>query len=381
MDAKIFIRKIREHLNIGFYAGVPDSLLKPLCNTLWETAGEHNFFVCANEGAAAALCAGHYLASGKPGMVYMQNSGIGNAVNPAASLLDRRVYGIPALFVIGWRGEPGVKDEPQHVFQGQITCEMMDVLQIPYFILSADTSEAELDARLKGFADVFAAGGSAAVIVKKGALTGGEGVHFKNGNPMRREDAVRIIAHSADDRAVFVSTTGKTSRELFEIRAADGSGHQRDFLTVGSMGHADMIALAIALEKPDRTVYCLDGDGAALMHLGSLFQIGSVSPANLIHVVFNNEAHESVGGMPVTNRNVSFAKTAACAGYKQSFYAADEQQLRQALADAEKGGKPCLIEVACAIGSRSDLGRPTTTPQQNRDDLMDYLSGEAAAGS
>ena len=306
-------------------------------------------------------------------MVFMQNSGIGNAVNPIASLLDKRVYGIPVLFVIGWRGEPGVKDEPQHVFQGEITCELMDVLQIPYFVLDAGTSEAELDERMRLFAALFAEGRSAAVVVRKGALTGGDDIRFSNGNPMRREDAVRTIVHSADEDAVFVSTTGKTSRELFEIREADSSGHQRDFLTVGSMGHADMIALGVALEKPDRTVYCLDGDGAALMHFGSLFQIGAAGPGNFIHVIFNNEAHESVGGMPVTNRNVRFAVTAAEAGYKHSFYAADDDQLRKALDEARKGEKPCLIEVACAIGSRADLGRPTTSPQKNRDDFMANL--------
>ena len=375
MDSSVFISLLNEKLGIRFYAGVPDSLLKSLCNTLYERcAGQGNFYVCANEGAAAALCAGHFLASGNPGMVYMQNSGIGNAVNPVASLLDRRVYGIPVLFVIGWRGEPGVKDEPQHVFQGEITCELMDTLQIPYFVLTSDMTEEDVAERLSGFADDFAEGKCAAVIVKKGALTGGSEIRFSNDNLMKREDAVRIIAHSADDRAVFVSTTGKTSRELFEIRAADGSGHQRDFLTVGSMGHADMIALGIALEKPDRTVYCLDGDGAALMHLGSLFQIGAVGPKNLIHVIFNNEAHESVGGMPVTNTNVRFAQTALDAGYRQSFFVRTEDELRQVILKAADGPKPCLIEAACAVGSRPDLGRPTTTPKQNRDDLMCWLN-------
>ena len=376
MDTTLFLQMIREKLGIDFYAGVPDSLLKPLCNTLQASCEmNRNFFVCANEGAAVALCAGHYLASGNPGMVYMQNSGIGNAVNPIASLLDPKVYGIPVLFVIGWRGEPGVKDEPQHAFQGEITCSLMDGLQIPYIVLSSETGAEEVSEHLDHFGKLFAEGKSAAVIVRKGALTGGADVHFRNDNPMKREDAVRIIAHAADDRAVFVSTTGKTSRELFEIRAADGSGHQRDFLTVGSMGHADMIALGIALEYPERTVYCLDGDGAALMHLGSLFQIGAVGPGNYIHVIFNNEAHESVGGMPVTNTKVSFAETALQAGYRKSFFVRTEDELCAALLEAEKGEKPCLIEAACAIGSRPDLGRPTTTPVQNRDGLMRYLQG------
>ena len=374
MDAQLFIQLLQEYLDIDFYAGVPDSLLKPLCNTLYQQCERgRNFFVCANEGAAAALCAGHYLASGKPGMLYMQNSGIGNAVNPIASLLDRRVYGIPVLFVIGWRGEPGVKDEPQHVFQGEITRELMDVLQVPSFILTPETAPEELIGRLESFRSLFCEGRSAAIIVEKGALSGGDEVKFSNSNTMTREEALRLIVHSSDAQTVFVSTTGKTSRELFEIRESDQSGHQRDFLTVGSMGHADMIALGIALEKPDRTVCCLDGDGAALMHLGSLLQIAAVAPQNYIHVVFNNQAHESVGGMPVTNTNVSFAQIAQDAGYRRTFSVKTEDELLQALAMAEDGEKPCLIEVACAIGSRPDLGRPTTTPQQNRDDLMGYL--------
>ena len=379
MDAKDFIQILNEKLSINFYAGVPDSLLKALCNTLYQTCEPNrSFFVCADEGAASALCAGHYLATGTPGMVYMQNSGIGNAVNPITSLLDHRVYGIPVLFVIGWRGEPGVKDEPQHVFQGEITCEMMDTLQIPYVILTPETTEAELTAFTDKIAAAFSEGKCAAIIVKKGALSGGDGVHFSNANPLKREDAIRVIAHHADERAVFVSTTGKTSRELFEIRAADNSGHQRDFLTVGSMGHADMIALGIALEHPERTIYCLDGDGAALMHLGSLFQIGAVAPRNYVHIVFNNEAHESVGGMPVTNTRVSFSKTALEAGYKQSFFVQTEEELIHALSDTATADKPVLIEVACAIGSRADLGSPTTTPQQNRDALMDYLKESQA---
>ncbi len=378
METKRFIELIHDGLGIGFYAGVPDSLLKPLCNTLWQTR-EHgkDFFVTADEGAAAALCAGHYLAAGTPGMVFMQNSGLGNAVNPIASLLDRRVYGIPVLFVIGWRGEPGVHDEPQHVFQGEITPALCETMQLPYIILDADTSEAEFTAALDQFCNAFAEGISAAIIVRKGALTGGEAVKFTNANSMKREDAVRVIAECVNPAAAFVSTTGKTSRELFEIREADGTGHSRDFLTVGSMGHACMIALGIAVEQPGREVVCLDGDGAALMHLGSLYHIGAAAPANYIHVVFNNEAHESVGGMPIANTHVPFAETARLAGYKAQYTVRTVDELREALNRAETGPKPCFIEAICAIGSRADLGRPTTTPKQNRDALISFLKEEA----
>ena len=374
MDAQHLLSAC-EKAGIDFFTGVPDSQLKGLCDTLFATYGVagKQHIVAANEGNAIALCAGHYLATGRPGLCYMQNSGLGNAVNPIASLMDGQVYGLPCLLVVGWRGEPGVKDEPQHVKQGQVTLSQLELLDVPYMVLDKAMTEADFDA---AFAEILAhlsAGRTAAIVVKKGALSCSMKPKYGNSHAMTREEAVGVIARLAGKRDVFVSTTGKLSRELFELREAMGEGHDRDFLTVGSMGHASMIALGIALEQPDRRVWCLDGDGAALMHLGAMAILGQKKPANLVHVVINNAAHETVGGMPVCEGALNLTGLAMSAGYRHVSRAASEMELYQAVDAAMTAGELAFIEVMCAVGARDDLGRPTTTPQQNRDALMKFL--------
>ncbi len=375
MQASFFLDTCKKS-GIDFYSGVPDSLLKALCNELFVRYGTDNdaHIVAHNEGGAIALCAGHYLATGKPGLCYMQNSGIGNAVNPLASLMDPEVYSIPCLLVIGWRGEPGVKDEPQHVKQGKITLGQLDLLDIPYRILSSDTTDNEF---LKYFSELLSEmnkGRTAAFVIRKDALQSDRKPVYGNEYSMTREDAVSRILASADPESIFICTTGKLSREVFELREKRGEDHSRDFLTVGSMGHASMIALRIADEKPARRVWCLDGDGAALMHLGALPVIGRRLPRNLIHVVINNGAHETVGGMPVCSGSMNISGLAAASGYSLVLTADNEENLDSILSEAinAKDG-PVLIEIKCACGSRSDLGRPTSTPAMNRDALMSLL--------
>ena len=374
MDAQHLLSACKD-AGIDFFTGVPDSQLKGLCDTLFATFGveskEH--IVAANEGNAIALCAGHYLATGRPGLCYMQNSGLGNAVNPIASLMDGQVYGLPCLLVVGWRGEPGVHDEPQHVKQGQITLTQLELLDVPYMVLNKAMTEDEFDAAFTEIRTHLDAGRTAAIVVKKGGLTCSMKPKYGNANAMTREEAVGVIARLAGKRDVIVSTTGKLSRELFELREAMGEGHDRDFLTVGSMGHASMIALGIALEQPDRRVWCLDGDGAALMHLGAMAVLGQKKPANLVHVVINNAAHETVGGMPVCEGALNLTGLAMSAGYRHVSRAANEMELYQAADAAMAAGELAFIEVMCAVGARDNLGRPTTTPQQNRDALMKFL--------
>lgn len=374
MDANVLLLACHE-AGIGFYTGVPDSQLKGLCDTLYArygTSGKEHI-VAANEGNAIGLCAGHYLATGRPALCYMQNSGLGNAVNPLASLMDGQVYGLPCLLVIGWRGEPSVHDEPQHVKQGEITLGQLELMGIPYFILDKDMDEAAFRAGFTTLQSAMAEGKVAAMVVRKGALSCSAKPDYRNDRQMTRETAAEVIVREAGERDIFVSTTGKLSRELFEIRERLGQGHEKDFLTVGSMGHASMIALAIALEKPDRRVWCLDGDGAALMHLGALPVIARRSPANMIHVVINNAAHETVGGMPVCEGALDVSAMAQAAGYPTILRADSPQTLADALKSAQGCGQLSLVEVMCANGARADLGRPTTTPQQNRDALMTFI--------
>ena len=380
MDASVLL-SLCEQAGIDFYTGVPDSFLKGLCNELYARYGTRGkrHIVAHNEGGAIGLCAGHYLATGRPALCYMQNSGLGNAVNPLASLMDGEVYGIPCLLVIGWRGEPGTKDEPQHVTQGRITLGQLELLGIPYRILNPEDGPEESREKFTALCAKLAQGKVTALVIRKGALTTAQRPSYENDRKMIREEAARLILEEAGERDLFICTTGKLSREVFELREARGEGHERDFLTVGSMGHASMIALQIAQEKPDRRVWCLDGDGAAMMHLGAMPLIGEKRPENLVHVVINNGAHETVGGMPVCSGELNLTGLARSAGYAASVAADDPQTLRAVLQKVQNLRGPVLVEIRCAIGARADLGRPTTTPQQNRDALMAFLRDGAEA--
>ena len=360
-------------LGSEFYTGVPDSQLKPLCNYLMHTygIGDHHI-IAANEGNCTALAAGYYLATGKVPVVYMQNSGEGNVINPLASLLNEKVYKIPVIFVIGWRGEPGVHDEPQHIYQGEITETLMKVMGVETFAVSRDTTEEELNTVMEKFNTLLAEGKDVAFIIRKGALSYEQKVEYKNDYSMKREEIIRHITEVSGDDPI-ISTTGKASRELFEIRANAGEGHERDFLTVGSMGHASSIALGVALNKPETTVWCIDGDGAALMHMGAMAVIGRAKPKNLIHIVINNEAHETVGGMPTAAATADLAAIAEACGYERSISVGTFEALDAALKEAKEHRGLTLIEVKSSIGAREDLGRPTTTALENRKNFMAYL--------
>lgn len=372
LSPKIFIESLAAK-GIDFFAGVPDSLLKNVCAFISDTRDDRHNIIAANEGAAVGLAAGHYLATGHIPCVYMQNSGEGNAINPLASLTDKEVYGIPVLLVIGWRGEPGVHDEPQHVKQGKITLPLLDAMGIRHEILSQDETEfrSQLDGAVRHMSET---GEAFAFIVRKNTFEPYTlQRHEVNEYPLSREEAIQKVAASLSAKDVIVSTTGMISRELFEYRTAQGQGHERDFLTVGSMGHASQIALGIALEKTDRRVWCFDGDGAALMHLGSVAIIADKAPENFVHVIFNNGAHDSVGGQPTVGLKVNLAGIAKAAGYKDAVSVTTAEDLGSALKVLKTMRGPVLLEVRVHRGNRKDLGRPTTTPIQNRDALMEFM--------
>lgn len=362
-------------LGTDFYTGVPDSQLKALCDYLMARHGidPQHHIIAANEGNAVALAAGYHLATGKIPVVYLQNSGIGNIINPLASLLNEKVYGIPCLFIIGWRGEPGVHDEPQHVFQGEVTLKLLEDMEIPTFILGKETTGQELAAAIERFHPMLAKGKSAAVVVRKGALSYDGYVEYCNGAVLSREEAIRHIVKASGTDPI-VCTTGKASRELFEVRQANGQGHACDFLTVGSMGHASSIALGIALQKPDMRVWCIDGDGAALMHMGAMAVIGAQCPKNLIHIILNNGAHETVGGMPTAAHLVNMSAVAKSCGYSNVQSVNDIYLLDKALLEARMNMMLNLIEVKCTICSRSDLGRPALTPKENKIPFIRHLN-------
>ena len=362
-------------IDADFYAGVPDSLLGPLCDYLYDTFGvSKKHIVAANEGNAVALAAGHYIATGRKGVVYMQNSGIGNALNPVASLTNEKIYGIPMIFIVGWRGEPGVHDEPQHVFQGEITVPLLKLLGLNVMVIEKETSAEEVKSFLKSNEGGFENGRSVALVVKKGALKYDGKPDYYSSGTLSRERAIELISEKFEG-SVFVSTTGKASRELFEIRERKGQPHGSDFLTVGSMGHASSIALELASELPERRVILIDGDGACVMHMGSLLVAAEIAPDNLVHFVINNGVHDSVGGMPTPAKGRSLSKIASACGYAEVLTAKDEKELCMIIDQIAKESSPGLtfVEVYTTRGARADLGRPTLSAKENIDSFREFL--------
>lgn len=370
MDINIFTKV----LGADFYTGVPDSQLKPLCNYLMNTYGidKKHHIIAANEGNSTAIAAGYHLATGKVPVVYMQNSGEGNIINPVASLLNDKVYAIPVIFVVGWRGEPGVHDEPQHIYQGEVTVKLLDDMNIKSFIVTKETTEDELKTTMIEFNKILKEGKDVAFVIKKGALEYNEKVSYKNDCSLIREEIIKHIVKYSDENPI-VSTTGKASRELFEIREANNQSHQYDFLTVGSMGHASSIAFGVAINKPNSKIWCIDGDGAALMHLGAMAVLGANKQSNIVHIVINNGAHETVGGMPTVASSINLTKIAEACGYERATSVDNYDDLDKALEIAKDSNELTFIEVKCGIGSREDLGRPTTTAIENKENFMKYI--------
>lgn len=377
--------------HVQFFAGVPDSLLKELCACFSDKLRPQQHVIAANEGGAIGLAIGHYLATQQVALVYMQNSGLGNVVNPIASLADPQVYGIPMLLLVGWRGEIAdngeqIHDEPQHVKQGQMTLSQLDALGLPYQVMADDIASAHQQIKSL-LAQAIERQGPVALVVRKQRFAPYQSAQSTTSTPSTlaeklpvlhsREHMIQQVVAALPEDAAVVATTGMASRELFELRKAQQAGHGRDFLTVGGMGHASQIACGIALAQPDRQVVCIDGDGAMLMHMGSL-TISAQRP-NLVHIVLNNGAHDSVGGQPTIAAQLSLAEIASAAGYAQVISLSDPEQLQAELKQSFHCGKSRFIEVLCRKGARADLGRPTRTPAQNKQDFMQFLSEVAYA--
>ena len=358
---------------ITFFTGVPDSLLKDFCAYVTDNAGKKNHIINSNEGASVALACGHYLSTGNPALVYMQNSGLGNSINPLLSLADKEVYSIPVLLLIGWRGEPGKKDEPQHKKQGRVMLKMLEAMEIPYEIINGDTVETA-DVIRRTISVMKEKSFPHAIIISEGTF---DEYKLKSDEKslysLKREDAVGIILDSLDDKDVVISTTGKASREVYEYRESKGQTHDRDFLTVGSMGHCSQIALGISRNSENRNVYILDGDGALLMQMGSLAITGTEAGINYRHIVINNGAHDSVGGQPTAGYSVDFPSIAKSCGYKTVLSAETESEIINQLPEFKKSPGPSFLEIKVKKGSRSNLGRPATSPSENKINFMKNL--------
>lgn len=368
-----FVCDILKKNGTDFFCGVPDSLLKDFCAYVTENFEKSKNIITANEGNAVALAVGHYLATSKPALVYMQNSGTGNTINPLLSLADDEVYNIPLLIFVGWRGEPNKKDEPQHIKQGKVTDEIFDACKIKHSVLPDDEKSAEL-AISKAFEYMNETLKPYVFVIKKGTFEKFEKEKPENKFEISRETAISTVMEFVDENAVIVSTTGQISREVYEIREKAGQAHDSDFLTVGSMGHASSIALGIALEKPNKTVFCFDGDGAFLMHMGAIPVIADQAPENFKHILFNNEAHDSVGAQKTSANMVNFKELALSCGYKNSFSVQKLEDLKNILPEFLSAESPSLLEIKVNCGARADLGRPKEKPVQNKIIFMEKLN-------
>lgn len=373
MDIRTYVRKLKE-LGIETITGVPDSTLQVFCGFI----GEEDSFPChitaANEGAAIGIAIGEYLATGKPACVYMQNSGLGNTVNPLTSLTHTDVYGIPVLLMIGWRGEPGTKDEPQHKYMGKITPDLLEVLGIRYSVITGDTTEEELEKAFRNAKEDLLKNRQYALVIRKGAFQKTDEAGYKNDFILGREEAVSEIAGWLEERDLVVSTTGKISREMYEQSDRKIGDHRQTFLTVGGMGHANMIACQIAKRLPERRIICLDGDGALLMHMGNMAVVGEQNPGNLVHICLNNRAHESVGGMPTGAPGLKFCEMAEAAGYRKVFCVKDKEGLREKLSNIRGEQTLTFLEIMVSLGAREDLGRPKETAEENKKSFMKKIA-------
>lgn len=375
LNPREYLKNLLE-LDIQFFTGVPDSLLKDFCACVTDRLDEEQHVIAANEGAAIGLAIGRYIANQSVPMVYMQNSGLGNAVNPLLSLAHKAVYGIPMLVMLGWRGEPDKPDEPQHVQQGKVMLQMLDAMEIPYEILSSETEKA-VEQTKKAIAQAIDNTTPVALIVKKGLFESYDAPKaIIKPELLSRERAIKCAAGNVNYGDVIVATTGMASRELFEYRVSSGSSVEQDFLTVGGMGHASQIAMGIATGTKSRNVYCFDGDGAALMHMGSLAISGQSKAENFVHIVFNNGVHDSVGGQPTVCNQINLVEIAHNCGYAFVERVCTETEIVSAMKAAVGTSGPAFIEICVNPGNRKDIGRPTSSPSENKFALMSYLRSE-----
>jgi phosphonopyruvate decarboxylase len=364
--------KILEEAGLEFYAGVPDSLLKNFCFFVDDALPSSKHIITANEGSAVGLATGYHLATGKIPVVYLQNSGLGNTINPLLSIADPEVYSIPMLLIIGWRGEPGVKDEPQHKKQGKVMLEMLKSMNLPYEIIDGAT---DIRVKIKHAVSIMQEEKRPFVFaIREGSFgdykfKGGA----KNDYPLTREATIENLLDAVKPDDVVVCTTGKASRELYELRIKRQEFERADFLTVGAMGHSSQIALGVALQRSEKKVFCFDGDGSLLMHMGGFATIGKLAPKNYVHIMINNGAHESVGGQDTGAFMIDWSSIAKGCGYKNTFLAKDLNELQEVTKKLSSLEGPIFFEVRTSQGSRKDLGRPKSTPIENKLQFMKAL--------
>jgi phosphonopyruvate decarboxylase len=356
IDNKRFLN-VLHNAGVDFFTGVPDSYLNGFCNCLLENVSNEKNVIAANEGNAVAIASGYYFSTGKVPLVYMQNSGMGNAINPLLSLADKSVYSVPIVLLIGWRGEPGTVDHAQHKVQGELTTKLLDLMEIPFIV--AEDNDDLLEKQVKQLIEQAQQERTVvAIVARKGVFAVEEKstAPVENGYPLFREEAIEAVLDAMPKDTIYVATTGRATRELYFLREKRGEGHKCDFLNIGSMGHASSVALGLALVNKNRKVVCLDGDSAVLMHMGALSMVSNLHIPNLLHVVLNNGAHESVGGQPSAGMKVDFTAIAQGVGYQTVGHpVATKEEIIDAVKDLVKRDKATFLDVRIKRGLSGKL--------------------------
>lgn len=362
---------ILDEVGVNFFTGVPDSYLNGFCNCLLKNIPVERNIIAANEGNAIAIASGYYFSTGRVPLVYMQNSGIGNTINPLLSLADKAVYSVPMVLLIGWRGEPGTDDHAQHTMQGKITTKLLDLMDIP-FIIAGDNDDL-LEKQVKQLIELAKRERKVvALIARKGVFADEKKstAPIENGYPLFREEAIEVVLDAMPKNTIYVATTGRATRELYFLREKRSEAHNCDFLNVGSMGHASSVAFSLALENKNRKVVCFDGDSAALMHMGALSMVSNINVPNLLHVVLNNGAHESVGGQPSVGMNIDFTTIAQGAGYQTIGHSvATKEEIINAVKNLSESGKASFLDVRIKKGLSGNL------PPLNISSYLELING------
>lgn len=366
LNPKDFFEILNIENGYEYFCGVPDSTLKSFCSFVDDHAKDH--LICANEGSAIGNAIGYHLATNKVPVIYMQNSGFGNAINPILSMASKEIYQIPMLIIIGWRGEPGLKDEPQHIHQGKVLLPSLDSMELDYDILptkyeSTQKLITDITSKIKSKKRPYF------LVVKKGTFDNYESKQSKSLNTLNRIEVIKEITQTFRSEK-FISSTGYISRELFQIREETNTDHSLDFLTIGAMGHASQIAYSYAKHSKKRTI-CLDGDGSFLMHMGGATAIKSRPHTNIIHIVLNNGAHLSVGGQPTIAEKLSLDKIASECGFEHTYSVSSQSELTKTLTKIKDKTGPIFIDIKVNKEIKKDLMRPNLSPLEMKNLFME----------
>ena len=364
MKPGIFVTTL-EDAGFSPFMGIPCSVLKPLLDYIADGNCSTRNYLCSSEGDAMGLAAGFSL-SGKLPVVYMQNDGYGNAINPLSSLL--LLYKLPVLLLISWRGEPGAKDAPQHAVMGSVILSLLDTFEIPYIVL--DNEERNLkDSVTRAKNHCMAESKPFAFVIRKGYFDR-YNASISQSNTMlnRRLEYIRLLSAKLQPNDVLLGTTGFAGREMYQIVT-----HKGKFYMMGSMGCLASLGLAIALEQPDKRIILLDGDGAILMKMGALATVGYHRPSNLIHICFDNRSYESTGGQPTLSTTVDLRAVAKACGYTTVHNIKTTGEFEAMWNNEAKYPKPHFLHIEINPGTEEELARPSISPEEMRDCFRAFL--------